>query len=217
MVNNSAKIVTMLSFVDRDDFYFGQIFKRRKDNPDLGRDQIVIDNFYINSLDDLIKKLPNIIRLCDVENARAYLRINKRNYKSLGPHLLKRVVDIVFTDNCASLRNAFDSVAGEFHADPDKKWVIDIDWSDFGDAPVFIPDMYGDLKLLTTNASYEFTNLFALLEKLQNEADRVPMMEILPTKNGVHLITRPFSLLTFREEFPKVMVHKDNPTLLYCP
>lgn len=197
MVNNTAKIGTMLSFVDKDDFYFVQIFKRRKDNPDLDRDQIVIDNFYIDSLEDYMKKIPHIIKVCDAENARAYLRVNKRNYNHLAKHMLKRVVDIVFTDNCKALRNSFDSVAGEFHSDPDKKWIIDVDWKDFGDGPM--------------------VELLSLIKRLQIEANREPMTEILPTKNGVHIITRPFNLMTFRGAEFKVDVHKDNPTLLYCP
>lgn len=204
MVNNTAKIGTMLSFVDKDDFYFVQIFKRRKDNPDLDRDQIVIDNFYIDSMEDYIKKVPHIINVCDAENARAYLRVNKRNYKKLAQHMLKRVVNIVFTENCKALRNSFDSVAGEFHADPDKKWIVDIDWIEFD-------------KIDNISREFLLSELLSFLETLQLEAEREPMLEILPTKNGVHIITRPFSLLTFRGKFPKIDVHKDNPTILYCP
>lgn len=185
----------MLSFDDKDDFYFVQIFKRRKDNPDLGKDQIVLDNFYIDSLDDFDKKLPYIISICDKENARAYLRVNRRNYKKLAPHFLQRVVGIVFTENCRALRNTYHSVAGEFHAETDKKWIVDAD-----DDKEFA---YGDL--CTT------------LSMLQKEAGREVLMIHVPTKNGFHLITRPFNLQHFRKTYPTIDVHKDNPTILYCP
>jgi hypothetical protein len=41
----------------------------------------------------------------------------------------------------------------------------------------------------------------------------------IPTKNGVHLITRPFNLQEFKETFDGDwdIIHKNNPTLLYCP
>lgn len=195
MVNNSGQIRTMLSFTDKDDFYFLQIFKRRKDNPDLGKDQIVIDNFYIDSLEDFDKKLPQIITLCNAENARAYIRVNKRNYQKLGPHMLKRVVNIVFTENCKSLRNAFDSVAGEFHSDPDKKWIVDVD----------------------DDKNVPFGDLYATISNLQKEANRIPLMIDIDTKNGSHIITRPFNLQKFKQQFPTIDAHKDNPTLLYCP
>lgn len=185
----------MLSFDDKDDFYFVQIFKRRKDNPELGKDQIVIDNFYIDSMEDFDRKLPYIINSCDAENARAYLRINKRNYQKLAPHFLQRVVGIVFTENCKALRNSFDSVAGEFHSDPDKKWIVDVD-----------DDKYAS-----------FTTLCQTLSDLQKEANRTPLLDYIPTKNGYHIITRPFNLQKFKQEYPTIDVHKDNPTLLYCP
>lgn len=198
----------MLSFDDKDDFYFVQIFKRRKDNPDLGKDQIVLGNFYIDSLEDFDKKLPQIINLCDSENARAYLRINKRNYKKLAQHMLRRVVDITFTENCKSLRNCFDSVAGEFHSDPDKKWIIDIDWD--------------SLKTTTFKDSLlAESKIQKVLEEEQLKAEREPLMVKIPTKNGLHFITRPFSVLTFhlkmKEYGYKIDIHKDNPILLYCP
>ena len=98
MVNNLHIIKSMLNFSVKDDFYFGQIFKRRKDNIEMDRDQIIIDSFYIDSLEDYDKKLPYVINLCNMENARAYLRINKRNYNVLAKHMLKKVVDIVFTE-----------------------------------------------------------------------------------------------------------------------
>jgi len=44
-VDNSAKIGTMLSF-DKDDFYFLQILKRRKDNPEMDRDMVVIKKHF---------------------------------------------------------------------------------------------------------------------------------------------------------------------------
>ena len=195
MTNNTGIIRPMLSFTDKDDFYFLQVLKRRKDNPTMEKDMIVVDNFYIDSFESYDKKMPHIINLCDVENARAYFRLNKRNYAKLGPHMLKRVVDIVFTENCKSLRSCFDSVAGEYHSDKDKTWVVDVD--DDKDVP--------------------FGDLCATLTQLQKDAHREPMMVHIPTKNGLHIITRPFNLQKFKESFPSLDVHKDNPTILYCP
>lgn len=195
MVNNSHIIRPTLSFIDKDDFYFIQIFKRRKDNPYMNKDQIVIQNFYIDSWDDFDFKLPLIIKICDSENARAYIRVNKRNYNHLAKHMLKRVVDIVFTENCKSLRNAFDSVAGEFHSDPDKKWIVDVD----------------------NDKDVPFGDLCSTLIQLQKDAKREPIMIYIPTKNGLHIITRPFNLVVFKKPFPNIDVHKDNCLLLYCP
>jgi hypothetical protein len=195
MIDNSAQIRPMLSFDDKDDFYFVQIFKRRKDNPTLGKDQIVIGNFYIDSFDDYDEQIPRIINLCEAENARAYFRINKRNYKALAPHFLERISKIIFTKDCRAIRKTFDAIAGEFHYESDKKWIVDVD----------------------NDKNVPFGDLCDTLTHLQKESKRTALMIHIPTKNGLHIITRPFNLKKFTERFPTIDVHRDNPTLLYCP
>lgn len=203
MIDNSLLIRTILSF-EKDDFYFVQVLKRRKDNPDMEKDMLVIDNFYISSFESYDKIVPQIIKLCNHENARGYFRLNKRNYKHLAPHMVKRTVEIAFGDDCHALKNVFDSVAGEHHSDPDKKWLVDVDWSE-----IYTP--YN----VEGNARYE--HLQYDLGRLQMEAKRDPLLFFLPTKNGIHIITRPFNLQLFKAEYPNVTVHRDNPTILYCP
>jgi hypothetical protein len=201
-VNNSAKIGTMISF-NKDDFYFVQILKRRKDNPNMEKDMVVIKNYYIESMNQYIKVIPRIIELCNYENARAYFRLNKRNYKKISLQMIKRVADHISTGNNKAIKNTFDSVCGEFHSDDDKKWIVDIDFKDF-------EDRMSVLDLIHTHIKY-----------LQTETGREPMMEILPTKNGFHLITRPFNVLLLKKLSNdldvKLDIHKDNPTILYCP
>lgn len=195
MVNNINEIRKMLSFEDKDDFYFLQILKRRKDNPDLSRDMIVISNHYIESLEQYDRMMPHIISICDAENARAYFRVNRRNYTHLSYHMLKRVVEVISSGAVKSLKGTFDSVCGQHHSDKDKKWIIDMD----DDIP------------------YDGSEVKHLIIKLQGETKKEPFFEVIPTKNGVHYITRPFNLKKFKDEFPLIDCHKDNPTLLYCP
>ena len=192
-VNNSAKIGTMISF-EKDDFYFLQILKRRKDNPEMEKDMVVIKNYYVESMDQYIKLIPRIILLCQYENARAYFRLNKRNYKKIGLQMIRRVADHISSGNNKAIKTAFDSICGEYHSDTDKKWIVDIDSIDNN----------------INDVLFELTNL-------QLQTEKEPMMEIIPTKNGVHIITRPFNLKKFRETFSGIDVHKDNPTILYCP
>jgi hypothetical protein len=55
-----------------------------------------------------------------------------------------------------------------------------------------------------------------LILDLQRETGNEPMMEFIPTKGGVHIITRPFNLNKFKSRFPDIDVHKDNMIILYC-
>jgi hypothetical protein len=203
MVNNVKYVREMLSFEDKDDFYFLQILKRRKDNPDLKRDMIVVTNFHIESFEQYDSLMPHVMSMCNSENARAYFRVNRRNYTHLSYHMLKRVVEVISSGAVKSLKGSFDSVCGQHHNDKDKTWIVDIDTADT--RSIDNPDGY-----------VEF-DVEKLIYELQAETKKEPMTVLFPTKNGYHFITRPFNLKKFKDKFPGIDVHKDNPTLLYCP
>jgi hypothetical protein len=191
----------MLSFPDENAFYFLQILKRRKDNPDLGKDMVHIADYYIYSLDQFDELKRKIINQCNAENARAYFRLNRRDSKKVAMQVLKRTVDYITSKNYNAVKNVFASCTGEFHSDPDKTWIVDVD----------------NVSLDFFNHSDKYNSVRELVFELQKEAGKEPMMTYIFTKGGIHIITRPFNLNKFREQHPDVDVHKDNPTILYCP
>ncbi len=190
----------MLEFPEKTSFYFLQVLKRRKDNPDLGKDMKHIADYYIYSLDQFDELKPRIIAQCDVENARAYFRINRRDAKKVAMQVLKRTVDYIMSEDYRAVKNAFASCAGEFHSDPDKKWIVDVDWKD-------IPEGLDHDEYLNT--------LMSKVQELVRETGRDDTLYTIPTKNGIHVICRPFNLAKFRENY-STDTHKDNPTILYC-
>jgi hypothetical protein len=199
MVNNFEIIRKFLNFSDNDTYYFLQILKRRKDNPGMDKDMVVIDDIFIYSLDQYDRIQDEIIKTCTIHNARAYFRVNKRSMKKSALQMLKRVTDLIISENYKGVKNAYSSVSGEFHADEDKKWIVDVD--DFDKSKM------GD--------SLRGLAIYQNLEELQKETNRIPLMEVVPTKNGIHIITRPFNLQKFKEMYPDIDVHKENPTILY--
>ena len=201
MINNFNTIRKFLDFSDSDTFYFLQILKRRKDNPDMNKDMIVIDDIFIYSLDQFDRMESQIINTCQANNARAYFRLNKRNAKKVGLMMLKRVTDLIISENYKAIKNSYSSVSGEFHSDDDKKWIVDID----------------NMSIDGFNHNQEQIGIRNLVYDLQKETGREPMLEYIATRSGVHIITRPFNLHKFREEYPHIDVHKDNPTNLYIP
>lgn len=196
-VNNSEKIRSMMSFTEPNDFYFLQIVKRRKENKDLGRDKIPLKSHYIESLEHFDKILPEVIRLCDMENSRAYFRLNKRNFEKLSFPMLKAHIEYAATKSFRSIKDVFEHVAGKYHSDPDKTWLVDIDWKD--------------------TDIFEYNEILEYIKDAIEKAGRDNSVEIIPTKNGRHIICRPFNLQEFGKKYPKVDVHKDNPSILYCP
>jgi len=200
-MNNFENIRKMISFPDENAFYFLQILKRRKDNPDLGKDMVHIADYYIYSLDQFDELKRKIINQCNAENARAYFRLNRRDSKKVAMQVLKRTVDYITSKNYNAVKNVFASCTGESHSDPDKTWIVDID----------------NVSLDFFNHSDKYNSVRELVFELQKEAGKEPMMTYIFTKGGIHIITRPFNLNKFREQHPDVDVHKDNPTILYCP
>jgi hypothetical protein len=200
MVNNFEQIRAFLDFSNPDTYYFIQILKRRKDNPDMDKDMRVIDDIFIYSIEQFNRMENEIIKKCIDNNARAYFRINKRSLKKSAMMMLKRVTDLIISENYKSVKNAYSSVSGEFHGDDDKKWIVDID--------NFDKSKMGES--LRAHAVYQN------VEMLQRETGREPMMEVVPTKSGVHIVTRPFNLQKFKEMYPEIDVHKDNLILLFC-
>ena len=76
MRNNFELIDPLLDFSLPNTFYFVQILKRRKDNPDMKSNETTIDNFYLYGPNDLTKLMPKIMEKCDKNGARAYINLN---------------------------------------------------------------------------------------------------------------------------------------------
>lgn len=199
-MNNFDLIRKMLSFPDENAFYFLQILKRRKDNPDLEKDMIHIADYYIYSLEQFDGLRQRIIDQCDTENARAYFRLNRRDAKKVAMQVLKRTVDHIVSENYRAVKNVFASCSGEFHSDPDKKWIVDIDC----------------VSIDTFNHAEVYNDVRDLISNLQSEAGKEPMLNLIRSKSGVHIVTRPFNLNKFKSRFPDIDVHKDNMVILYC-
>lgn len=215
-----------LKFQDKDDFYFLQIIKRRKDNPELAKNEKLIDSFYIYSLEDYNKLREKIISICNQHNARAYFRLNKRNAKKIGLQMLKRVADLIIGENYKSISHIYPSVCGEFHHDSNKKWILDLD----GECAKHKELFYEALN----NTKNDPFNKSAKTNAYGNSYPLI-INEIL-TKNGVHIIISPCDTHLLMKHLELAMVklrtlimdfnpnnsntwdlHKDSPTLLYMP
>jgi len=193
MINNKEQIKNLLVFDSNDDFYHLQILKRKKENPDLGSNSYVIKTYYIRSVEHLEKRFSEITHLCDFHNARAYINLNPRSFERIAFHTLKKISDIIMNKDYPSVRNAYESAAGAFPNGKNKRWVIDVD--------SFDEEYIERIKI----------NLILFQEAAKQE----PITVRIPTKNGIHFITKPFDVRKITLTFPEIDVHRNNPTLLY--
>jgi len=191
MVDNLELIIPFLKFDSEDDFYHLQIIKRKKEHPELGSNSYVVKTYYISSFDYLENKFPEIKALCEFHNARACINLNRRSFEKMAFHTLKKLSDQIMNKDYRSARKAYESVCGAHSNEPEKKWIVDIDTKE---------------KAVAIRIGTFIHNLEPIGSK-----DYV----VLPTKNGYHLITRPFRLDKFNEVFPEIEIHKDNPTILF--
>lgn len=198
MINNFELISNLIrNKAGAGEFYFLQILKRRKDNPDMERDMNVIDNFFIKGAEDLERKQKRIIELCDNNNARAYFRLNKRSERKVALQTLRLIAENIAADNY-DIKSCYTSCCGQYHSDENKTWVVDLDG-------------YTEASpLMMAFIDYK-------CEPIATDVNDGKCIATIPTKNGIHLITKPFRLDKFKLEYPDVDVHKDSNTCLYIP
>ena len=195
-VNNFPQIRQLLNFTSKDDFYFVQILKRRKENPEMKNGVAVIKDIFIDSLKQFDNKTEEIIEMAHKHNARVTIRLNKRSYKKTA---LKTLIDIsqkIDSEQYHATRHSFSSAAGKYHSDPNKTWILDID----------MEDIYKGL---------DTRQIKPLIEAAKPIGAKI--IAEIPSKTGFHLITKPFDMREFSKAYPSIEIKKDNPTNIYIP
>jgi hypothetical protein len=194
MINNFEKLKKHIIFTSEDDFYFLQILKRKKEHPELGSNSVTVATYYVDSIEKYEKIEDEIINLCTFHNARAYINLNKRSYENLAFQTLRKITDIIMNKDYKHVSYAYNSVCGVHHnAGENKKWVIDID-SVKQVSPLMMAFIDHECRPFGSKC-----------------------LDIVQTKNGFHLITKPFDIQEFSKEYPDIQIHKNNPTVLIIP
>jgi hypothetical protein len=198
MIDNIHLIKPLLNFESEDEFYMLYIFKRKKDQTtDKANHQSVrtIKSYCIESIEQLDNRYEEIKQLCEIFKARAYIHVQKQSHKDIGMIMITELVNRIQAGNF-NQKHVFDSVVGQIKT-KEKRWIVDID----------IPSIEA------------VQRISLLIDKIRPEGPKTEAVTI--TKNGYHLITKPFDV----QEFNKYMslqgdvpdIQKKNPTLLYFP
>lgn len=197
MIDNFKHIEKLLDFSENHTFYFIQILKRRKENPEMKTGVRVIDNFYLYKPEDLEKIKEKIVEVCTLNNARAYINVNRLDLKRIALFASKKTIELIIQGDYVSIKNVYPSVCGSHSSENEKRWVVDIDIKDQDYIMKVIRDI-GDLHAKIPKSNYK-------------------ILTCLETKNGFHIITNPFNLNEFKKIHPEIDVHKSSPTILYIP
>ena len=199
MIDNFEQIRSMLKFED-DYFYFIQIIQRKKENPGLGSSNRIVRSYMISSEEKFDKNRPEIVQMCEMFNARAYIHLNRRKWSKVALECLRHNAELIANSQYPSIKSSFETVIGRNNGESNetKTWIIDIDMDDY-------------------NVLNKIGTILNNIKPIEDDK----WIETIPTKNGYHMITKPFN----RAEFNKYMqlqgdvpdIHTDNPTILFIP
>lgn len=210
---------------NQDEFIFVQIFQRRKDNPELDLSVKRLKSYSFYSWEELESQIDRIKEICDMNNARAYIRLNKQNSVDVSLRCISEMSDNLRTGNSSKNKGVWDSVSGKLGSKD--WWVLDLD-SEHIDLK---DDLIQTLIYSYNNRNGEFdyywiTNYnFDMLNFLRKDTlcmNNYPIYEN-QTKSGIHIICKPFDTRILdkynRELSAKgiqtIQIQKDANTILY--
>ena len=252
MVDNFELIKNYIEkqMIDREDgdCYYVQLLRRQADDPLKNgiKDPKYHGNMHSRSIKEYLIKSPehledvkeDIIALCNMFNVRAYIRLNKRNYKNIALEMMKHIAE-----QCASgetYSSPFHLVASACgqccQAGKDKTWIVDLD-KEYLPYEDEIIDMICECEPYKQQIQeeIELSHGSACLGAIFGRSDAETKKKyiernffIVPTKSGKHIVCKPFNKMIFQQNWEKFCkshdielkcmdLHKDNPTILYCP
>ena len=209
-VDNFAIIRKLLKFEKPGDCYYLQLLRRQSDDPmkDGKPDPNYHGNMHSRSLKDyfipsieyLDTKEQEIKTLCDVFNVRAYIRLNKRNYQRVGLAMTKHYIEQL--ESGQTFNSPFSlvaSAAGNANsAGEAKTWILDLD-EEYVPHKKVIYDMLCQCMPIKEKWD-EFCNTQSEIFKYRWLSTFAEMnFSEVPTKHGIHIISRPFNTKTFKD------------------
>jgi len=200
MINNIELIKPLLNFDNEGDFYMLYVFKRKKDQPEGERDNHqsvrTIKSYCVTSVEYLEKRYDEIIQLCEVFKARAYIHVVKQNHKDVAMNMITEIVTRIQSGQI-NQQHVFDSVVGQIKTQ-EKRWIVDID----------------------SKEEKALLKIQHIVNGVRPYSDEPKVIKVIPTKSGYHLITQRFDVIEFKKYFlggDVPDIQKKNPTLLYYP
>ena len=195
MINNIEVIKPLLNFENEGDFYMLYIFKRKKDQPEGERDNHqsvrTLRSYCIKSIEQLEAKYDEIIQMCEMFKARAYIHVQSQNHKDVSLLMMVELAQRI-QNGVHEQQSLFDSVVGKLKTQ-EKRWIVDVD----------------------TKSWVAALAVYQHIDRCRPEGDKIEA--VIPTKNGFHFITKRFDVMEFKNRYSDIDIQKKNPTLLYYP
>ena len=219
MTDNFELIKKLLLFDLPEHFYFVQLLRRQADDPMKdGKPNPLyhgdmhsrsLKNYFLRTPEDLDKIKPDIIKLCNEHDVRAYIRLNRRSNKAVSIDMYEHIWASIKGGTFKNPERLLSSACGKSCSEPKatKSWLIDVDKE-------YLP--------------YQAVIVHCITESKSKFKDQ-PLIAYIPSKSGLHMITHPFNRDDFKKKWAEMReqlikapeeppaIHTDNPTILYAP
>lgn len=161
-----------------DKFFTIELIRRGKDCPDLPAANYTFKIYYIDSLDVYDLAMAEIKVLTAVFPLRAYISVNCKSKMKSQIRVLNKIAECIEMGETKKPWKQFSSACQEVENKNDKRWVVDVDTQDL--------EAVEQIELIIKNCSSKYQPDKVILCKVQ-------------TKNGYHIITRPFNTFEFKQ------------------
>lgn len=169
----------------------------------------MIDNFELIKSLFYFNEANNMFFHCQIVQRAKDHKPNKVKEGAINTYLIRSLAEYNLNGTVRDPRRILNSAAGELKS-RNPKWVVDID----------------DISMMNTIADKLFELYAEAWKKKGSDISVEALKEVgydyiyaqIPTKQGIHLIVRPFNLQAFHKAFPDVDIHKNSMgTVLYVP
>lgn len=189
-IDNFRQIQAYLEEDDLVYLYEIQVLRRGKDHPELPAANWCVKSIYIKGKDDLIKHQEEIIKLCETFQARAYISMNRKSNRKCLENAIKCYAERLYDGDFKKPEAIWSHAVGTTKPE-NKWWLIDVDSKDV------------DL-------------LQKITEYIPQQAPNKPIIGIIPTMAGFHVLCYPFNCSQFDAQFKDAEIKKHGLTLLYA-
>lgn len=208
MINNLQLILPYLHFNEGNYmFMYVYIVQRAKDLENKVGNRNCNKSYFIRSREHLESLMPEIILLCEHYGARAYIDLAVKDFNELQKLMLVKIACSIQQNFILNPEILLNSTVKELK--PKKQhYIVNIDDK--------------SIKQQITDWIY-----YWFLEKYRKGPNTLMPAEyfaertiknIIPTEDGLHLITDPFNIEEFKKVFPNINVYSNSiGTLLYYP
>ena len=190
-IDNFNHISTLLKEDDPEYFYDVQILRRGKDHPELPAANWCVKSICIHGKDSLYKHTDEIIKLCQTFGARAYISLMRRSNRKCIENAVKCFAERLYNGDNKKPEAIWWHAVGTTVPE-ERVWIIDVDIKHWDDIQI-------------------------VKNYIENQRPNKPIIGIIPTINGYHIVCHPFDCSTFSEDIKvNAEIKKHGLTLLYA-